>query len=197
MYRVLAFLPVLALLAGCAEHGTVDMEQQRVIRDAEPDEVFAAAATVLQREFGSAKLDRGSHRIDTAPVEFSTQRESGTARDLYRGRSTMRRTAHFSVGRTGGQTVARLRIDVDRRDTERQAVMQPRPNRLSDTPGQETPIDNDAATTAEQNSVWTRVRRDRALERALLDELRELFSRRASETENPASAPASTTPGQP
>jgi hypothetical protein len=163
--------------------------------------VLDAAAVILQRDFGRVKVDRAARRITTAPVEFTTERESGTVRDLYRGRSTMRRVAQFDVGRSGGQTVARLRVDVERRDTERQVLMQPRPYRLSDDPGQETPIDVDAATTAQQNTVWTRVRRDRTLERALLDELREQFARltvQPEETEAavpagqapPASAPA-------
>jgi hypothetical protein len=78
-------------------------------------------------------------------------------------------------------TTARLRVDIERRDTERQALMQPRSYRLGDTPGQETPIEADAATTSEQNTVWTRVRRDRKLERALLDELRDQFARLATE----------------
>lgn len=186
MSRVMIWLclPVLWPLAGCMDSATMEAEQQRVIRDAEPEEVLTAAAAVLQREFGRVKVDRAAGRITTGPVEFSTERESGTARDLYRGRSTMRRIAQFGVARSGGQTVARLRVDVERRDTERQAVMRPRTYRLTDNPGQETPVDDDAATTAEQNSVWTRVRRDRTLERAILDELREQFARLSTTPEN-------------
>ncbi len=182
----LVALSALAALAGCAETARVEAQQQRVIQNAEPDEVLAAAAAILQREFGRVKVDRAAHRITTAPVEFTTERESGTARDLYRGRSTMRRVGYLDVSRSGGQTVARLRVDVERRDTERQAVMRPRAYRLSDDPGQETPLETDAATTAQQNTVWTRVRRDRTLERALLDELREQFTRLSVEAENSA-----------
>jgi len=180
---LLALLPVVVGLGGCSEMRSVDTLQERVITDATPDQVLTAAASLLQREFGRIKVDAVGQRIDTAPAEFTTQRESGTVRDLYRGRSTMRRIAHFSVGRSHGQTVARLRVDLERRDTERQVVMQPRGYRLSDTPGQETPIDADAATSQEQNMVWTRVRRDRKLERALLEELQEQFARLSSEPE--------------
>jgi hypothetical protein len=69
--------------------------------------VLTAAAGILQREFGKIKIDRAARRITTVPVEFTTERESGTVRDLYRGRSTMRRVAQFDVGRSAGQTVAR------------------------------------------------------------------------------------------
>jgi hypothetical protein len=179
---ILVLCPILAVLAGCAEVGSVEALQQRVISDADPDQVLTAAAAILQREFGRVKVDRAARRITTSPVEYTTERESGTARDLYRGRTIMRRSALFSVGRSGGATVARLRVDVERRDTERQAMFMPRTHRLSDNPGQETPIEADAATSQEQNTVWTRVRRDHRLERTLLDELRDYFARIAGET---------------
>jgi hypothetical protein len=191
MKRILGLVVLSGLVAlmGCTDTVRPDARQERVIQDAEPDEVLAAATAILQREFGRVKVDRVARRITTAPVEFTTERDSGTMRDLYRGRSTMRRVGQLEVGRSAGRTVARLRVDVERRDTERQAVMRPRAYRLSDDPGQETPIDVDAATTAQQNTIWTRVRRDRTLERALLDELREQFARLTLPPEN-AVAPA-------
>ncbi len=184
------------LATGCTGFGSQESWQQRVIEDTDPDQVLGAAAAILQREFGRVRVDYAARRIVTSPVEFTTRRESGTARDLYRGQSTMRRSAQFNVGRSGGQTVARIRIDVERRDTERQRVFQPRGYRLSDTPGQETPIETDAATTGEQNAVWTRVRSDRAMERAVLEELREQFARgpRPSAESQPGQLPA-TVPG--
>lgn len=183
MGRAIIGLMLLVTLwgTGCADPGSVYAMQQRVIRDAEPDQVMAAAAAVLQREFGRVSVMEGQRRIETAPREFVTERESGTARDLYRGRTVMRRQATFSVGKGRGGTVARLRINVERQDTERQVVHHPRGYRLSDNPGQETPIDRDAATTHKQNTIWTLVRRDRSLERALLKELQERFAPREPE----------------
>jgi hypothetical protein len=43
----------------------------------------------------------------------------------------------------------------------------------SDLPGQQTAIDRDAATTAEQNTVWRTLRRDTAAERQILDAILE------------------------
>jgi hypothetical protein len=43
----------------------------------------------------------------------------------------------------------------------------------SDTPGDYTAINRDAATTAEQNSVWRTLRRDRAAERNIIAEITE------------------------
>jgi hypothetical protein len=164
------------LLTGCAAPGGASRMSELVIPGAVPDHVLAAATPILKREFGRTRVNREGRQIQTEPREYVTTRDSGTARDFYRGRSVMRRQALFSVTRRGDQTVARIRIDIERQDTERQQVMHPRGQRLSDNPGQETPIYADAATTEQQNTVWTPVRRDRKLERALLDELREQFA---------------------
>ena len=184
---VVLTLMLAGLPAGCGPSESLRARpQQRVVDAADPDAVLAAAAVILQREFGHVQIDRIGRRIVTAPAEFTTARDSGTARDLYGGRSTMRHIGTLDVGRRDGKVVVRLRIDVQRRDTARQRAMHPRGHRLSDTPGAETPITRDAATTERQNTVWTHVRRDRTLERALLEELREQFARLATRPAVPA-----------
>jgi len=182
-------------VGGCSE-ATVSPSpaRERVIQEATPDEVLDHAAVILQREFGRVQINRGARRITTGAVEYTTARDSGTARDLVGGRSVMRRMATFDVGQRGDVTVARLRIDVERQDTARQTVMQPRGYRLTDTPGAETPVDRDAATSERQNTVWTRVRRDTTLEAALLAELQEYFARLTAEVE---AAPPDTGPAAP
>jgi hypothetical protein len=178
------------LLSGCATESSYRVRpQERVIPCDDPDEVLVVAGRILQREFGRVAA-RDTRRLVTAPAEYTTERESGTMRDLYRGRSTMRRIATFEVGRRADRTVARLRIDVERQDTQRQEVMHPTGHRLSDTPGSATPITQDAATTEAQNTVWTRVRRDTRLERALLEELQEYFSRLNDDDETPGTRDA-------
>jgi len=180
---IATMLAALVGLTGCAEQDLVYSQQERVIPNSDPNQTLLVAATILQREFGRLNVDADARRIETSPVEFTTQRESGTARDLYRGRSTMRRKATMTIAQRGETTVARLRVDVERLDTHRQTVMHPRGYRLTDNPGAETPIYADAATSEEQNTVWTRVRRDRRLERALLEELREQMARSAAGSE--------------
>lgn len=187
----LAGVMAFAAFAGCATPGSLRTAEQRVVAGATPEEVLTEAATILQREFGRLSVDHAALRIVSAPSEYATARDSGSARDLYGGRSTMRRVANFHVGRGKGGAVAHLRIDVERQDVVGQQIMQPPSHRLSDSPGHETPIDRDAATTARQNTVWTRVRRDTKLERAILEELRERLARRvAGNEEAPTSAPA-------
>lgn len=186
---VLVVLAPLSLF-GCSQGVEKQRYQSRVIPAASPDEVFLAAQTVLRREFGPIKVDPEARRLTSRPVEFHTSSSSGTARDLYGGRSTMRRTAHFLASTHGDDTVARLRIEIERQDTARREAFQPdRDWRLSDTPGQ-TPIERDAATSSEQNAVWTYIRRDRRLERELLGELEEEFA--PPPTDSPAPAAGAT-----
>jgi hypothetical protein len=138
---------------------------------------------MLRREFGRVDVDRETRSITTVPVEFQTRRASGTARDLYRGTSTMRRVGYFRVGQQGGRTVAHLRVDVEREDTARARALQPP---YAGRYGAEirTPIEEDAATLERQNTVWTFVRRDHQLESELLAELGQAF------VELPPPAPA-------
>jgi hypothetical protein len=185
-------LPAFSLLAGCRGELEVEPHQSCVIAAAGADEVLLAGARILQREFGRVRIDREARRVETEPVEFRTTRESGTARDLYRGPSTMRKLAHLQVSRRGADAIARLRIDVERQDTARVANLHLPTGRFGDSPAY-TPIERDAATTDRQNTVWTKVRRDLRQERALLDELRESFARATV----PATQTAATQPARP
>lgn len=163
-------------LFGCSQGIEKQQYYSRIISGAEPAEVFVGAQAILRREFGPLKVESESMRLTSRPIEFRTSSDSGTARDLYGGRSTMRRTAYFVASSRGGEAVARLRIEIERQDTARQEAFQPdRDRRLGDAPSQ-TPIERDAATSSDQNAVWTYVKRDRRLERELLAELQEQFA---------------------
>ena len=184
-------LPVFVLaalgLTGCARGLEAPGYTTRLIDSADRDQVLQAAEVVLRREFGRLTVDREQRRIESDPVEYTSVRDSGTARDLVGARSRMRRIARFVAVRRGKGSLARLRIDLERQDTAQRAASPPDAYRLSDSPAY-TPIERDAATTRRQNTVWTKVRRDQRLERALLDELRELFAPGVSEqtAEQPA-----------
>lgn len=197
---VFVLLPVLFALTGCARDVGLSGQQSRVIQSSDPDRVMLAAASILRREFGRVHLNTEARTITAGPVEYATTSESGSVRDLYRGRSTLRRQARCTVGRRGKEIVVRICIDVERQDTARALTMQQPAGRLSDSPGY-TPIERDAATTERQNTVWTRVRRDRRLERAILDELQEQYAPPPTEpaaaeaaAEEPSEGPADGTP---
>ncbi len=166
--------PIFVLLAfstGCSEGLATRSFQSRMIPAVEPAELFEQGSLVMRREFRRVTLDRESLTIVAQPRRYTDARGSGTATGLVGVPSTMRRTATMRVRKRGAAAVAELRIDIEREDTRRRLVFQ-QESRLTDSPSY-TPIQRDAATTEGQNTVWTLVRRDRTLERALLDELRD------------------------
>ena len=177
-------------LAGCTQGIDSKAFHTRTIATNDADGVFQMAQVVLRREFGPIEVEPQMRRIQSRPSEYRTTSSSGTARDLYRGESQMRRIAYMSVTPRDAETVARIRIEIERQDTERREVFQPQQSRLSDAPGR-TPIERDAATTTEQNTVWTFVRRDYQLERALVSELQERFAPTPDEPPHTVSQPGS------
>jgi hypothetical protein len=174
---------VLALgaLVGCANESRAILPleargtQSRLINDTEADPVLRAAEVILRREFGRLQVSAGQRRIVTEPQTYFSNRESGTARDLYGASTRMRRLATFSVAPRDTGAQVRLRIDIEREDTDRREAFRMEDSRLSDAPSY-SPIERDAATSARQNTVWTFVKRDFQLERRLLDELGQQFA---------------------
>ncbi|RMF79035.1 MAG: hypothetical protein D6744_09490 [Planctomycetota bacterium] len=164
-------LLLLVVSTGCTAPGAARGSLTRHFADVSPDEAYAATQIVLREHFRRVTADHTRMKLESQPVEYRTSRDSGTSRDLYRGSTLMRRTAHASVSGHGdaGATV-RLRIEIERQDTRRAEVIRPDENRLTDAPGY-TPIERDAATTREQNTVWTFVRRDLRLERELMRQI--------------------------
>ena len=183
-----------ALLTGCAAGG---LDVQMASRDiaADPDATFAAAQAALAREFDRLNVDRAARRITSEPQEYTTQSESLTSRDLVGARSTMRRIAMLNVVSRGeGKSQVRLRIDRQREDTTRtERASAEQQYRLSDSPSY-TPIERDAGTSTQQNTVWTTIGRDSKLERELLGELERQFSRASPEIEAAGSAPGAVRP---
>lgn len=163
------------LAAGCADDRDARQFQMRIV-DADADTVLAAAEVALKREFLRLNVDRSARRITSEPEEFTTVSDSGTSRDIIRAGTSMRRIAICSVSpRSPSSSLMRLRIDVQRQDTARRSAVTPPEQRLGDAPAY-TPLERDAATTRDQNTVWTFVRRDRQLERALLEQVQDLFA---------------------
>lgn len=175
-------------LFGCSAPGGDARAYRRVVLDdATPEAVFAEAVGLLRREFGSLEIDSQRLEAVTGGAAYEARNNSGAARDLYGGTSTMRRQATLKVASSGPRTIASLRIDLQRRDDDRRDAFLASDSRLTDAPGY-TPIERDAARSVSQNTTWTSVGRDGELERALLDELSERFAAMAlpeAEAESP------------
>lgn len=172
-------LATLAAFAGCTSESSLQMAVRDLPVDA--DTALAAANTVLRDDFDRLNVDRVARRIVSEPQEYSTQSESQTSRDLVRARSAMRRIATCNVVSRGpDSSQIRLRIERQREDTARTEQTEPGQYRLSDSPAY-TPVERDAATTPRQNTVWTSIGRDAAMERSILGELERQFSKFAPE----------------
>jgi hypothetical protein len=173
LLATLALLLSLAPFAGCGDGLDAPGMQARMIHGADADAVMREAEVLLRREFGGL-ANASARRMESAPRERGSARDSGSARDLVGGTATMRERAIFSVSPRGANTMASLRILVEREDADRRAAsgLRADESRLSDTPSY-TAIERDAATSTRQNKVWTFVKRNMSLERALLAELAE------------------------
>ncbi len=163
---------LLLACGGCAESAAVTAYQSRPLVGMAAEDAFNAALPLMRREFGRVSADRSTLTIVAAPQEYSAARDAGTARDLVGARTSLRRCATLRIRKQGEDVVAEVRVDVERKEPARR-VLAPAGSRVSDLPAF-TPIERDAATTEAQNSVWVRLRRDQGLERALLNELRDV-----------------------
>lgn len=188
---VLGTLIATVLVAGCVQLGDLSAYQTRRIDLADRDAVLLEAGEILKREFGRVTFDREVGRITTAPVVFDNARESLRSADLVGARSTWRRVGVFVAEPVRDGTAARLRIDLEREDTTPRVAFDPPSDRWTDLP-RHTAIQHDAATGAPQNVVWTRVRRDEPMERAILDELRNRLTPAAESAPTGATAPSGT-----
>lgn len=181
---IVAVLSALSGAAGCSSGLRAETGQSAVISNAAPGEVLRVAGDLLQRRYDRVRVDRSAGRVTTEPIQYVTRSESGSVRALYGGRSRMRQSAVVTVAPRNGETIVRVRVAIERKDTTRaNAVHSPAEFRLNDSPGV-TPIERDAATSVEQNEVWTYVKRDLSQERAFLEQLQDYFA-------IPEAAPAS------
>lgn len=195
MGRLTAIAVASLLLVGCAAPGGAQRRfQSRPMPNATVDTALIAARTVLQREYGDVLRDKQPASLVSAPKAYEAREGTGTARDLYRGRSAMRELAYCQVVERAGTPVILLRVELQRRDTTSTRTLGPeRRYRLGDQPSY-TPIEEDAATTDEQNEVWTLVRRDTQREREMLVELQNFFAEPEPDaTETQVQPAASTT----
>jgi hypothetical protein len=159
------------LLVGC-QNGGPSTTHFGVIRLTAADriEVFQVSRDALLGlgfEVATADLDRG--RIESLPAEENQLEFAARSRAFESGRR-QRRVASVRIESRDGEISVFCRVEIQEPSTEahrfRASV-----NSSLDRPG-ETPIERDAATTPEQNTVWRAVGRDRDLERSILDAVR-------------------------
>lgn len=164
-----------AMAAGGCQEGNARTQYQSRLIPADPPSVSAALEQLMSREFRVVERSDRGQRLQGAPVEYSAA-SGGRVNDLAGVPSRLRRSGEARLVGRGGQTYVQIRVDVEREDAGRGVVFAPAEWRTTDSPAHFTAVERDAATTDQQNAVWTKFRRDRTMERALLDELSAMFA---------------------
>ena len=82
-------------------------------------------------------------------------------------RVRLRRVAYVRLTQTAAVVNVYCKVVVQEQTTEAHRMFR-HDHRVSDIPD-DTPIDRDAATTTEQNTVWRTIRRDKAAERRIVE----------------------------
>lgn len=139
----------------------------RHLASVETAQAFSAARHVLEGYgFSVRRADVERGWIATHPARLH-ELEAAAVRDVFGREADERRVVTMRVlpEATGAAIFCKVEVQEPSSDEFR---LYSDAHRTSDTLS-DTPIDRDAATTDEQNTVWRTRRRDRDLERSLLD----------------------------
>ena len=152
------------ILGGCAAPGPTAMTYSvRRVSQGDVEGLLNAASIALEAEgFVIEKSDPEQGLVTTRPARV----EPAAADAGWSGRPAQRSVAQVQVTRGEGGMSIFCKVEIQRQTTEAYRLFQQARTR-TDLPD-ETAIDRDAATTAEQNTVWETVRRDKAAERRVL-----------------------------
>ncbi len=165
-----AIVAIPLLLAGCATT-TVDLSHYSV-RQVPPLEQTAllTIAEEAMREQGYVVYQRDASIGSIRASANATSTPQRISRMNQHSDST-RRHAEILVQGDDEQPAVYCKVLLQQRVTEAHRMLQ-RDYSGQDTPN-ETPIDRDAATTEEQNTLWRTIRRDRRSEHDLLNAIDE------------------------
>lgn len=164
----------LSILAGCAAAGPSSRHfSVRPIKSLPiVDLLDSSERAMIDLGLVVERNDPIRREIVSAPFDVTTRLGPQSPVQLPGPNASIRRVAVVRVDREQETDVTRVfcRVEVQRQTTQslRMLSMDQRP---SDVPNA-TPIEREAATTSEQNTVWQTVRRDVAAERAILDAIK-------------------------
>ncbi len=154
---------------GCASSGPspLSFSVRRVPQRDRAAAFDAAEDALINLGYRIDRRDPTAGLLTTRPVE-------GTGRDQpvhgslqIASRGPFRRVAQVQLEETAEGLKVYCRVVVQRQTTQAHRLLAV-DRTASDAPGR-TPIEREAATTTEQNTVWQTIRRDTAAERRLLE----------------------------
>jgi hypothetical protein len=181
MNRAIICTLVLALgglAAGCSDArssdridtrrtATGDWTQVR-LPNTSSEAAFDAGVYAMQQWFRVTETDPQRGVIQSAPSEYEQKGGTGRIRDAAIGfRNRMRRIGAIVVQEVGDGCIVKCKVAVQRLDTADHRAFRSN-QQFGDVPN-ETPIQQEAGVSPQQEQVWTDMPRDRALERQVLD----------------------------
>lgn len=158
---VAALLVTAGLLAGCS---TAAPGTTRALGDVSPDVAFATARQVLGQYFPIDDANPRTQVITTRPRPV----DAGWDRPL--GGYPARQVAILRIVEENGSVAASLAVTEQRQRAQMHRSVQQVGENYDSVPNQ-TPAEQEAATTLEQNESWETHRYDHALEARILSEL--------------------------
>ena len=126
-------------------------------------------AAMVRAGFHVEKRDSVTGVVTSLPHEGKL--DDPDAADARRSRGRTRRVAEVQFQDSGDPVRVYCRVLVQELATGAYGLYA-QERTTTDSPGEYTPINRDAATTEKQNTVWRTVRRDKTAERAILDQIR-------------------------
>jgi len=149
-------------LAGCTVNAI--SPTQRSMGEVSYESAFAAAREVIRKHFelASSDPDAGVIIARPKPVRAPAERILG-------GASPARHVAKMHLKSRGGIVIADVSVALQRQGSA--GFRQMRPGENYSTVPDQTPAQETAAITAEQDQTWRTDRYDRGMERRILNEL--------------------------
>ncbi len=171
------------VFSGCSDPGSSPLDRRGrssgwseiTLPNVSQDEAYAASRYAMGQWFRIVTEDPIRGYLESAYEEGTQRGGTGRMRDAavnYPNR--VRRRAMMRVEPRGSGCSVQCRVAVQRLDTADHRVFRQN-DQFGDVPNQ-TPIDRDAGTTAQQNQVWTDLPRETSREREILALVRERVS---------------------
>ncbi len=164
---------LLLFLCSCAAPSPTPMDYTvRHVQERERSAALdAAEAALIDLGYQIERRDPAEGVITTQPVEAQAGLDS-TRPVRLSSRGKTRRTVEIRIQNDGDATKVYCKVLIQEQTTQAHRMFSS-DRSGSDTPGDYTPINRDAATTTEQNTVWRTVRRDKFAERNILNAITE------------------------
>ncbi len=156
---------LIAGLSGCAAPGisALNYSVREVAQRTRGDALDAAEVALVNLDFVVARRDLAEGFLETRPLDG---RFAGEAVDASIDGGRSRRVVQVRLEESATGVRVFCKVSVQAQSTQSYRLLSG--ERSGDDRAETTPIDRDAATTSEQNSLWQTVRRDKAAERAVL-----------------------------